>query len=162
MKLDVAIVISFMLAAVSSEVGGARLRQAPSFGLYPARDSFAGPPAPVDLKSARGAYRFRTVLRKGAAAGPNFAGTYTVVTWGCGTQCVNSAIIDARTGRIYAMGFPSVGAPKYRLDSRLFVVDDPGECLSPKVHFPEYSVRYEWTGNRLRAIDSIRVVAPCP
>ena len=33
--------------------------------------------------------------------GTNFAGKYVVITWGCGSQCVMMAIVDAATGKIY-------------------------------------------------------------
>jgi len=34
---------------------------------------------------------YRTMLRKGAKKGPNFASHFTVVQWGCGTQCSTGA-----------------------------------------------------------------------
>jgi len=61
------------------------------------------PPVPPVLSTAE-ARRFRTVLRQGAAAGPNFAGHFTVVGWGCGSSCINAAIVDARTGQVYFPG----------------------------------------------------------
>jgi hypothetical protein len=44
---------------------------------------------------------FRTRLREGSRTGPNFAGHYTVVIWGCGTGCAQMGVVDARTGRVY-------------------------------------------------------------
>ena len=46
------------------------------------------------------ARRLRTMLRIGAASGPNFAGHYTPVTWGCGVACQEFAIVDAKSGRV--------------------------------------------------------------
>ena len=43
---------------------------------------------------------YRTVLGQGAAKGPNFAGHYTVVAWGCGSSCTSFAIVDSLTGRV--------------------------------------------------------------
>jgi hypothetical protein len=57
--------------------------------------------AQVDLKSHPRATRYRTKLREGAAEGPNFAGHFTVVGLGCGTSCIQWAVVDARTGAIY-------------------------------------------------------------
>jgi hypothetical protein len=31
----------------------------------------------------------------------NFAGRYVVISWGCGSQCVLMAIVDAKTGIVY-------------------------------------------------------------
>jgi hypothetical protein len=41
---------------------------------------------------------FRTVLRRQAASGPNFAGHFTLARWGCGAGCVTVAVIDAVSG----------------------------------------------------------------
>lgn len=48
-----------------------------------------------------GQRRFRTVIRGWASAGPNFGGHYTIAEWGCGTGCVQMAIVDDRTGEVY-------------------------------------------------------------
>ena len=49
---------------------------------------------------------FRTRITKEALQGPNFAGHYTVATWGCGTGCTEFAIVNAKTGTVF---FPSFG-----------------------------------------------------
>jgi hypothetical protein len=45
--------------------------------------------------------RFRTVLRNGAAHEPDFAGHYVLVEWGCGTGCLQFALVDRQSGNIY-------------------------------------------------------------
>ena len=40
------------------------------------------------------------MIRRGAHAGPNFAGSFTLVIWGCGAGCVQAAIVDAATGAV--------------------------------------------------------------
>lgn len=35
------------------------------------------------------------------AKGPNFAGHYFVIRWGCGSQCVMMTTVDAETGKVY-------------------------------------------------------------
>ncbi|MET0622506.1 MAG: hypothetical protein ABW250_05970 [Pyrinomonadaceae bacterium] len=79
-------------------------RPAPRFEDYPAGDVYRGPIAPVRLDS-RQARMFRSRLREGSRGGPNFAGRYTVVIWGCGTGCAQMGVVDAVTGRVY---FPPV------------------------------------------------------
>lgn len=59
----------------------------------------------VNLKSHKYANMFRTNLRNAAKEGVNFAGHYVLTTWGCGTNCSQTAIIDARSGRVF---FPEV------------------------------------------------------
>jgi hypothetical protein len=106
----------------------ARARGAPQFDDYLARDTFPSPPAGVDLRSAPGARRYRTRLTEGAKEGPNFAGHYTVVEWGCGSPCWQFAIIDARTGQIllYDPKAFYIRPPLFRRDSRLLIEDPTG------------------------------------
>lgn len=96
--------------------------------------------------------RFRTAIRNGvrsgervrdgetgdpaAGPGPNFAGHYTIVEWGCGTDCGEMAIVDAKTGRIFQPPFAGSRSsyfsyptrfsmpPQFRLASRLFIMPD--------------------------------------
>ena len=105
--------------------------RAPRFEDYPVREVYRGPVAPVRLDSRR-ARMFRTRLREDSRSGPNFAGRYAVVVWGCGTGCAQMGVVDSKTGRVY---FPPVGhmdipdtedaearARFFRLDSRLLVI----------------------------------------
>src|ERR1051325_6544677 len=48
---------------------------------------------------------FRTRLSEDSRSGPNFAGRYAVVVWGCGTGCAQMGVVDSKTGRVY---FPPV------------------------------------------------------
>src|SRR5947209_12680523 len=74
----------------------------PEFDDYPVAEEFRGVPAPVQLRSAPYGDTFRTRLREGARGGPNFAGNFTVVNWGCGAPCQMVAIIDVRSRRLLA------------------------------------------------------------
>jgi hypothetical protein len=86
-------------------------------------ESFSGTPALVDFSTREGSETYKTVIATGAQAGPNFAGHYTVVTWGCGTSCGVSAIVDAKTGKIIAFGIPSTTGLGYSKESRLLIVN---------------------------------------
>lgn len=100
----------------------------PRFEDYPAGEVYKGPVAPVRLDSSR-ARMFRTRLREDSRTGPNFAGRYTVVIWGCGTGCAQMGVVDSKTGRVYFppieyMDIPdmedeAVRSQWFRLDSRL-------------------------------------------
>jgi len=76
----------------------------PKFGDFPAGEVFSGRPAVPVLKRAKDR-TFRTRIREGAEKGPNFAGHYTVAEWGCGTECVDAAMIDAKTGAVLDLPF---------------------------------------------------------
>ena len=102
----------------------------PDFGRYPAPAPYRGTPAPVALRTRRDRM-FRTRLREDSRAGPNFAGHYTVVFWGCGTGCAQVAVVDAKTGLVFWPPLDYVDIPDpdrehygagYRLDSRLLVL----------------------------------------
>jgi hypothetical protein len=104
---------------------------------------------------------WRTRLREGAKTGPNFAGHYTVVRWGCGTDCTGIAIADAVTGTVYfpqalnSLAWVNVhdeifrdGVLRFRRDSRLLIaVGTPNEDTSQRgVSY------YEWAGTKLKLV----------
>lgn len=76
----------------------AQAQKLPRFTDYPVTESFSGKTAPLVL--SREARMYRTRLNEAARQKPNFAGHFIVTTWGCGTECVMGAIIDASTGRV--------------------------------------------------------------
>src|SRR6185369_11667024 len=94
---------SFGLALVWMAVGSsAALGQTkiPRFEDYPARNMYKGPNARLVL--TRADMTFKTRLRVAARERKtNFAGHYIVTTWGCGSACVDGAVIDAKTGKVY-------------------------------------------------------------
>src|SRR3954466_12462988 len=114
--------------ACSAGAQARKSRPAPRFEDYPVREIYKGPVAPVRLDS-RKARMFRTRLREDSRVGPNFAGRYTVVVWGCGTGCAQMGVVDARNGRVYFppveyMDIPDMEDAEarsrvFRLDSRL-------------------------------------------
>lgn len=128
-------------------------RRAPRFGDFPVDHVYKGAPKPVDLHSHPRARTYRTRLRQGARMGPNFAGRYTVVSWGCGSNCESTMIVDAATGEV----FDGVGAQRgaqFRLDSNLYIADpaegDPAYPDDPTSWLP---VRYYvWSGQRFKPI----------
>jgi len=138
---------------IASQVSHTKQASPPDFNDYPATESFSGNPAPVDLSSDSDARRFRTVLREGAQTGPNFAGKYTVVTWGCGTSCQSVAIIDAETGSVYTPGIVAEAGVKYKLDSRLLVVNPPGNTPGNRPDWMETSY-YVWDGTELTEVST--------
>ena len=122
------------------------------FDRYLAGKVFKGHSAPPKLLTAD-QREFRTVLRNGAKKGPNFASHFTVVQWGCGSNCIAMAVVDAVTGVVYDKDMPQMNDPGicgsvYKLTSALFVVETSlapnGDC-KPKPyiwdgsHFVEVS-----------------------
>jgi len=121
----------------------------------------------VNLKSNKKARMFRTNLRNAAKEGVNFAGHYILTTWGCGTNCSVSAIIDARNGNVFfpdqleGAGFGFCELPDdtepivYQADSRLLVLNgfkggdlnlSDGRC----------GIYYlEWTGKNFKQVQFV-------
>jgi len=119
----------------ASRAGGsinqAKRARKPQFGDYPVKEIYKGRVARVRLDSPR-ARMFRTRLREGSRSGPNFAGHYAVVIWGCGTGCAQMGVVDSKTGRVYFppvewMDIPDMEDEQsrskfFRLDSKLLVI----------------------------------------
>lgn len=119
---DVCFSSGFELPATASVSGVSYSpERPPRFEDFRVVSKFSGQPAPVNLASHKEARRFRTMLREGAAKGPNFAGHDTVVTWGCGTACQMAAVVDAGDGKVSFAPFTTSMGASYRLDSRLFI-----------------------------------------
>lgn len=102
---------------------GGELTCAPAFEEFKAGERYVGPVASVNFKSRPEAEQFRTAITDGAKSGPNFAGHYTVVSWGCGTSCQSSAIVDAVSGDITEYGVLSMYELGFRADSNLLVIN---------------------------------------
>lgn len=72
------------------------------------------------------ARNFRTRIREGLQAGPNFSGHYSLIEIGCGTSCRFAVLADARNGKVFS--FPYGGEEQYEMellfnrDSRLVKV----------------------------------------
>ncbi|HEY3767733.1 MAG TPA: hypothetical protein VGN44_03590 [Candidatus Angelobacter sp.] len=73
---------------------------APQFQAYLAKPSAPIHPARLDLSSNQIAKRYRTVIRREMSSGANFAGSYRVVIWGCGSSCAQFAVVNLKTGRV--------------------------------------------------------------
>src|SRR5208337_3608845 len=95
------------IIAVASSLALAQQSEEPSFEQFKVKTIFHGAPAAAMPKTIK-ALQFRTVIRNGAKKGPNFAGHYTVVVWGCGTSCASLAIVDAMSGRVFDAPFSGI------------------------------------------------------
>jgi hypothetical protein len=138
----------------------------PNFEDYHVGERYKGKPAMVDFRSDPDARRFRTRLRQAVAKGPNFAGRYVVVMWGCGTSCQSWAIVDARTGKIHSPLDPTSEGACFRIDSALFVTDpiDQDTFDRYKGELPDWlETRYwKWDGNKMIELASTKTVTEKP
>lgn len=110
---------------------------------FPVHKIYRGKPAsPVFPKH----FGYPTKVREAASKGPNFAGHYTIVIWGCGSDCESFAVVDAISGQLYyplpfgALDVSPLGEADggayggigYRLDSSLFIADGCPENTTQK------------------------------
>jgi hypothetical protein len=120
---------------------------------------------------------FRTVLREGVREGANFAGHYALVSFGCGTACMISAIVDVRNGRVF---FPRAldgwntrtgedwGVSSHedifqvRANSRLLCAAGYPDATGQRENRPGTGgiYYYAWTNDRLRLVRFIRKPDP--
>lgn len=59
-----------------------------------------GAPKYPDYSFELEASRFQSVINKAVDSETNFAGHYTVATWGCGTDCFGYAVVDLLSGEV--------------------------------------------------------------
>jgi hypothetical protein len=109
-----------------------------------------------------------------AKKGPDFAASFVVEEWSCGSFCTYFVIVKVGTFEIYRSPFnvnymcPEYGggsALDYRLDSQLFIVNGAIETVDPKSGFvvgPCGKFFYKWDGHSLKLIDSVIPVAAPP
>lgn len=98
----------FLTFTASLSANEARTR--PQFSDFPVEQIYRGSHAPPKLVT-HDQRMFRTQIRHGAKANVEFAGHYTVPTWGCGTECNQFAIVDSITGAVYDAPFSVIELP---------------------------------------------------
>ena len=76
-----------------------------------------------DFNSNKEFEKFRTAISIQCKNGVNFANKYTIVTWGCGTNCQYSVLVDRTNVKIYD-GVTSTYGVNYTLESNLLIVNE--------------------------------------
>jgi len=137
----------------------------PDFKDY-AAPAFKGRAAALKL-TTREARSYRTRLREGARRAVNFAGQYKLHTWSCGTGCLQTAFIDAKTGEVFfpeeLNGFivcfyqPEAvesleEALQFQKGSRLIVMSGYPTSERDKAEPKKGLYYYEWTGGELKLV----------
>lgn len=124
-----------------------------SFEDYPVTGRYTGPVPALNFRTCEYGKRYITMTRYGVQEGVQFAGYYAFARWGCGAPCQMCAIIDLRTGNVYA-GPYATGGYEYRVDSRILVVNPPdssGHYFANGV-FPGPE-QYLWTGTEFKRLE---------
>ncbi len=97
------------------------------FALYSVDTIYSGKAAKPDLTDKHAAM-FRSRLRDAMQRPVNFAGEYVLTTWGCGTACVDGAVVSLKTGKVVFLpdsidvGSGEITPLQFFPDSRLLLV----------------------------------------
>jgi hypothetical protein len=123
----------------------------PDFSDYPVSNIFKGKPASVDFKNNEDARRFQTAIRDGAKKGPNFAGHYALISWGCGIMCQSFVIVDSITGTIHSSPFGTSTGICNRIDSGLLIVNPITPDVLEDGKVPKWLTTryYKWNSKEL-------------
>lgn len=97
----------------------------PSFEKYPVTEKPGKYSADLDLASHPQAKIFKSVLSSAYSKGPNFAGHYTIATWGCGSPCQLVAVMDHKNGKVFFLPHSTQVGSDFKLDSNLFITNPP-------------------------------------
>jgi hypothetical protein len=153
----------------------------PKFDDYHLTEIFSGQPAAPILATPE-ERNYRTRISDGVARGrgvwtgswkdakekpgPNFAGHYFVIRWGCGSDCLMMAIVDAQTGKVYPPPLSGAGTELYlpmdpmsdreidfRLDSTLMVLRNG--CEDGRSQCGVYY--FNWENNRFALVRRVLV-----
>jgi hypothetical protein len=151
----IASILLIISASLPAQRGGSITNNGdlPAFKHYPAVANFKGRPAKPLLITPK-EYAYRTLIREQASVGPNFAGHFTLVKWGCGSPCLAFVIVDSKSGNVYDPGFSVACADgngidasiDFKLTSRLIVATGFSKKIGCGTDF------YEWDGKQLNLI----------
>jgi hypothetical protein len=139
---------------------------APRFGDYK-EPAFKGRAAVLKLTTPL-ARSYRTRLREGARRAVNFAGHYKLHTWSCGTGCLQTAFIDAKTGEVFfpeelngfilcffdseTVAHDLEDSLQFQKGSRLIVMSGYPFSERGKDEPKKGLYYYEWTGRELKLL----------
>ncbi|HLJ16584.1 MAG TPA: hypothetical protein VKV15_18960 [Bryobacteraceae bacterium] len=179
-QADVSLILAIVALSVSrSAPAQTYSKPLPKFEDYPIKEVFNQPPR-APILTTREQHRFRTRIREGVEKGwgvwsngewgkeqnkpgPNFAGHYIAIVWGCGAPCLMMVVCDARTGVVYnpplswtrgialpLLVFPNSVAKnanlEFRRDSRLMVISATPHSDRP--HAVPYTFYFLCQGNK--------------
>lgn len=134
-------------------------KDAPVFSAY--RETiYKGKKAAVKINTKE-SRTYRTVLRDSVTEnGANFAGHYTLATWGCGTNCNQLAVINVKTGQTYfTPGIMSIvmGVPNQTLDMTEFKANSRLLKILGRTNGKDYGTWfYEWKNNRFKLVKAYK------
>jgi len=143
----------WMILSVLLQANAANSLPVPQFEQYKVKAIYKGKPAVPILRTPEDR-EYRTRIREGAKKGPNFAGHYTLIILGCGTECSSFLIVDAVTGRVFSHAQKEYTCePQFKIDSRLLTTDVCTGAIMTGCN----RAFWEWAGTELRFLTRIPI-----
>ncbi|MGE8216673.1 MAG: hypothetical protein ACN6RD_10790 [Stenotrophomonas maltophilia] len=127
-----------LLAIAASLSGSPRLED------YPVPLSRIDHPAPPRIPRHGINWKMRQYLQGAPDGAPDFADRFTLYTLGCGSGCIEFALIDRRSGKVHPGHSFNNGRFAHRRDSRLLIVTH-----NDGYGYPDILDYYLWNGRRL-------------
>ena len=186
-SVNLAIIVA-TLTILQSAAAQTNSKRLPRFEDYPVTEIFDRTPHPPILIT-REQHRFRTRIREGVdkgwgvwingewskeqnRPGPNFAGQYIVIVWGCGAPCLMMAICDLGTGAVYSpplsatggLDLPLLVLPnsagrdadiEYRRDSQLLIIKATPHWYRRDAE--SYTFYFLWQGDQWKLLRRVLV-----
>lgn len=105
----------------------------------------------LDFSTCSSGSLYRKETLKAVEKGAVFAGRYAFTTISCDSNCYSSSIIDLKNGQVFA-GPHSTTGYKYRIDSRLLLINPPKADSTYSDCFDCTPELYVWTGKLFKKI----------
>lgn len=107
-----------------------------------------------DFSSFPWAKRYITRIKEECKNGINFAGKFTLVTWGCGSNCQGGVLVDRTNGKMYNDYFAAYGT-EFKKDSKLIIfnsalIDEKTKLI--QLHNIEEVSTEVWNGKEFKKI----------
>lgn len=100
--MRVSVLLFVLLATYTASSQNGAQAELPRFEDYPVHEHWAGQAVRAKLRT-RADRMYRTQFRTAAKEPPNFAGHFRVITWGCGTDCLQGGLIDLSNGQLFRL-----------------------------------------------------------
>ncbi len=116
---------------------------------------YKGKLADPDFSTDPDAKRFITRIKNECANGINFAGQYTLVTWGCGSPCQSGVVVDRKTGEIFG-GYGTALGSEFKKDSKMIIRNVGAiDTTTSLIEVCAYcDVNHEiWTGTEFKEVE---------
>lgn len=125
-----------------------------TFKDFPA-EVYKGKLAYPDFSTNLDAKRFITRIKNECANGINFAGHYTLVTWGFGSPCQSGVVVNRKTGEIFGGSETALGS-EFKKNSKMIIKNIGAiDTATNLIEVCSYcNVNHEiWTGSEFNEIE---------